>query len=123
MQVLVKLAHSKRSFRAYKYRKAKSKPLEFYEQYKLDKDFYNTDEWREVRFHYLTKPENMRCCLCGSEKELHVDHIVPRSIRPDLAFKERNLQTLCKDCNLGKGTNFFNGAAVKIKRKGILIKS
>jgi 5-methylcytosine-specific restriction endonuclease McrA len=33
-----------------------------------------------------------------------VDHIVPRSKRPDLALDISNLQTLCGRCNRGKGS-------------------
>ena len=45
---------------------------------------------------------------CGRSKKIHgivihVDHIKPRSIYPDLALTYDNLQLLCEDCNLGKG--------------------
>jgi len=47
--------------------------------------------------------------LCGKSKHkddaiLHVDHIKPRSKYPDLALELKNLQVLCEDCNIGKGT-------------------
>ena len=34
---------------------------------------------------------------------MNVDHIRPRTKYPDLALKMSNLQTLCADCNCGKG--------------------
>lgn len=44
---------------------------------------------------------------CGRSKKehgivIHVDHIQPRSKRPELALCFENLQLLCADCNLGK---------------------
>lgn len=68
--------------------------------------FYDTDEWRAVRFEALRLSDG-RCCLCGRSKRdhgvvLHVDHIKPRSKFPELALTLANLQVLCEDCNLGK---------------------
>lgn len=48
---------------------------------------------------------NGRCLACGadgSQTRLHVDHIKPRSLFPELALVEDNLQLLCEACNLGK---------------------
>ena len=47
--------------------------------------------------------DNYRCRMCGAtaeEAKLHIDHIVPVS-RGGIT-EERNLQTLCEKCNLGK---------------------
>ena len=47
--------------------------------------------------------DNYRCKMCGvsaSEAKLHVDHIVPVS-RGGIT-EDRNLQTLCQRCNIGK---------------------
>jgi len=67
--------------------------------------FYESREWRELRYKALLK-NNGKCELCGSGKhdgvKLHVDHIKPRSLYPDLQLVEDNLQVLCEDCNLGK---------------------
>jgi len=68
--------------------------------------FYNTSEWRSVRYIAL-KNSNGICQCCGSSpknggKPLHVDHIKPRSIYPELSLSTDNLQVLCEDCNLGK---------------------
>lgn len=55
----------------------------------------------------ILKAFNGRCLLCGRGAAegavLHVDHIVPRSKRPDLADVLDNFQVLCDKCNLGKG--------------------
>ena len=63
-----------------------------------------------MRFRILLK-DGFRCKTCGrspikdNDVELHVDHITPWSkggeTIPD------NLETKCKQCNLGKG-NAFN---------------
>jgi len=81
--------------------------------------FYNSREWRAVRFQALKQSDG--CCeLCGESKRshgivLHVDHIKPRSKRPDLALALSNLQILCAACNLGKSntddTDWREGAA------------
>jgi 5-methylcytosine-specific restriction endonuclease McrA len=66
------------------------------------KDFYQSQEWREVRYEALVR-NGRRCLACGcSDKQLHVDHIRPRSKYPHLALSINNLQVLCVDCNLGK---------------------
>jgi 5-methylcytosine-specific restriction endonuclease McrA len=69
--------------------------------------FYKSKEWNALRHDALLR-SNGCCDLCGRSKRdhgvvLHVDHIEPRSKRPDLALTPSNLQVLCEDCNLGKG--------------------
>jgi diadenosine tetraphosphate (Ap4A) HIT family hydrolase len=57
----------------------------------------------DVRYRLL-KAGGMRCALCGTtsrDRELHIDHIRPRS-RGGVTADE-NLQVLCDRCNLGKG--------------------
>ena len=54
-----------------------------------------------------------KCFSCGAasyERELHIDHILPRSKGGDAAF--RNLQPLCKKCGERKGAK--NPATVEI---------
>jgi len=59
-----------------------------------------------VRYSVL-KRDNFRCVFCGrspardSCEELHLDHIMPVALG-GLSVKS-NLQTLCSDCNWGKG--------------------
>ena len=69
--------------------------------------FYESSEWRELRYEAL-KLHGRRCLCCGQKAPdvvIHVDHIKPRSIRPDLELDINNLQTLCEDCNLGKSNH------------------
>lgn len=71
-------------------------------------DFYRSQAWRSLRIEVLAE-SNRRCLLCGNSPDngiaLHVDHIKPRSLFPELALEKSNLQVLCEDCNLGKMTN------------------
>ncbi len=72
---------------------------------KVKKEFYNSREWREIRYKALVC-NNGKCNLCGrSSKDniiLHVDHIKPISKFPELRLELLNLQVLCEDCNIGK---------------------
>lgn len=57
-----------------------------------------------IRYDVMRR-DNFRCRLCGRSAangiELEVDHIIPIS-RGGTSDKD-NLQTLCRDCNRGKG--------------------
>ena len=68
--------------------------------------FYTSREWFEARYRAL-KASGGCCALCGerptSGNPLHVDHIKPRSKRPELQLTLSNLQVLCRACNMGKG--------------------
>lgn len=74
------------------------------------RDFYNSREWRELRFEILLRDK--RTCLCcgarGGENGvvLHVDHIKPLSKFWELRANKDNLQTLCEECNLGKSNKW-----------------
>lgn len=68
--------------------------------------FYGSREWRAVRYQAIVKYDG--CCLaCGRSYKkhgiiIHVDHVKPRSLHPELELDIDNLQILCEDCNLGK---------------------
>lgn len=72
-------------------------------------DFYSSIEWRQLRYRALSLSDG--CCnLCGRSKSkhdvvLHVDHVIPRSRKPELELSIGNLQVLCEDCNVGKGAS------------------
>ena len=59
-----------------------------------------------LRFKIMQR-DNFKCCICGASPAiesgvtLHIDHIVPCA-KGGLAT-ENNLQTLCSNCNWGKG--------------------
>ena len=84
-------------------RKSEQKRLvKLYRKFKITRnEFYESREWLEARYDILLKFR--KCCLCGSAKRLHVDHIIPKSKLPPSRWLDRdNLQVLCEDCNLGK---------------------
>jgi len=69
-------------------------------------DFYSSKEWRNLRYLALSLCEG-KCTCCGRSAAehgivLHVDHIKPRSLYPELSLQLKNLQILCEDCNIGK---------------------
>jgi hypothetical protein len=86
------------------YQKKSSPAYIMLKEYLLTED--GITKWRQVRFEAL-RLSNGACCLCGARAKdgavLHVDHIKPKSLHPELAFDVDNLQVLCADCNLGKG--------------------
>lgn len=57
--------------------------------------------------HLIMKRDNFKCVYCGastatnSTTTLHIDHIIPRS--KGGTNTPENLQTLCQQCNIGKG--------------------
>jgi hypothetical protein len=69
-------------------------------------EFLQSYEWRRVRMAVL-KRDGARCACCGATRDtgatIHVDHIKPRRIFPELALHMDNLQVLCHECNHGKG--------------------
>jgi 5-methylcytosine-specific restriction endonuclease McrA len=69
-------------------------------------DFLSTYEWRITRMKALKK-HGAKCQCCGASAAtgsvIHVDHIKPRRIYPELALDVNNLQILCHECNHGKG--------------------
>ena len=74
-------------------------------------DFYIGNEWRRLRVKVLEK-YNCKCMMCGrSPKDhgivIHVDHIKPKSLFPELKLEESNLQILCEDCNIGKSNDYI----------------
>lgn len=68
-------------------------------------EFYRTREWLDLRYRVL-KAANGKCECCGASSNdgvsLHVDHIKPRSLYPELALEFSNMQVLCEQCNMGK---------------------
>lgn len=72
-----------------------------------DAEFFESREWKELRYEALVR-HGARCQCCGSDrthgKRIHVDHIKPRCQFPALQWDSNNLQVLCEDCNLGKGS-------------------
>lgn len=68
--------------------------------------FLESFEWRKIRMQVLIR-DGARCACCGATRQdgrqMHVDHIKPRKLHPELALEPKNLQVLCDVCNHGKG--------------------
>jgi len=76
------------------------------------------DITKSMRFDVFRR-DHFKCRLCGASPAvnpkviLHVDHIKPQSKGGRTTLK--NLQTLCSDCNLGKGAK-----VIKVKKSKLL---
>lgn len=66
----------------------------------IPREVNKTKEFKKVRVEILKLIPY--CLKCESKKELHIDHIYPVSIYPKRAFNYKNLQVLCKECNIEK---------------------
>lgn len=56
--------------------------------------FYNQARWRAASRAYRVKHPT---CACGAPSRL-VDHVIPRSVRPDLEWTSANWQAQCWRC-------------------------
>jgi hypothetical protein len=81
----------------------KPKPVKVFQ---ASDEFLLSYEWRRLRMEVLIE-QGRRCQCCGATPNdgvvMHVDHIKPRRLFPDLALEKSNLQVLCEVCNHGKG--------------------
>lgn len=81
--------------------------------------FYDRPEWKRMRYKMIRKYGG-KCMACGRGSGhgviIQVDHIQPKSIYPELALREDNLQVLCKECNMGKSNKFADDYRPKPER-------
>ena len=78
------------------------KPATKRTQKKVRHEFYDSDAWQKLRRKAIRK-YGCKCMKCEIKNvEMHVDHIKPRSLYPDLELDFNNLQILCKGCNMEK---------------------
>lgn len=68
--------------------------------------------WLKLRYQAFLR-YGRKCCLCGSNDNLQVDHIKPKSKYPNLVYDIENLQILCKACNFGKSNKYKNDWRIK----------
>ncbi len=61
------------------------------------------------------KRDDHQCVYCGSQKELTIDHVLPRSRGGKNTWT--NLVTCCSKCNHKKGNKTPDEANMKLKRK------
>lgn len=69
--------------------------------------FYDSWEWKRLRYDFI-KDQKRRCQCCGATAEggakIVVDHIKPIRRFWSARLDKTNLQLLCDDCNMGKGS-------------------
>jgi 5-methylcytosine-specific restriction endonuclease McrA len=59
--------------------------------------FYTSAAWRALRAQVLLEEP---WCACGCRRlSVDVDHILPRSDRPDLELERTNLRALSRECH------------------------
>lgn len=64
--------------------------------------FFKSKRWQRLKKKVFEK-YGYTCMKCGAKYcELHIDHIKSRKLRPDLQWEFKNLQVLCKQCNINK---------------------
>ena len=81
-------------------KQSRARHIAFLNAKRSNESLYNTQRWRTLRALHLKK--NPFCVMCGSRKNLSVDHIVGPRGNEDLFFDENNLQTLCHQCHAAK---------------------
>lgn len=90
-----------------KRKQAREKRRLEYQDRRIANDAEHAKVTRAMRYDVLRR-DNFHCVRCGRGKEdgvkLHVDHIVPVSRGGKSVMS--NLQTLCEDCNCGKGNRY-----------------
>lgn len=70
------------------------------------KSFYESWEWKTLSYNVKLN-RGRRCECCGAappEVRIVTDHIKPLRHFWHLRLQEDNLQVLCDDCNMGKGS-------------------
>lgn len=80
--------------------------VEYFYPIKLKENFYRSRAWLDLRYRTL-RDYGKKCMACGATGvTMHVDHIKPKSIYPELALDPNNMQVLCEDCNRGKSNRY-----------------
>ncbi len=65
--------------------------------------------------HNIFKRDNHKCQYCGSEKDLTLDHLQPRSKGGKSTWN--NLVTACKPCNILKGDQMPESIGMILRKK------
>lgn len=67
------------------------------------KRFYDTKEWRTLRYQVLLDC-GFICEVCNKSEATIGDHIVPTKVRWDLRLERDNIQGVCVECHNKKTT-------------------
>lgn len=69
---------------------------------KTNENFRKTRKYKAWKL--LVKDRDKKCVLCGSEKDLQVDHIAPFALYPELRLVLENGRLLCANCHRNTDT-------------------
>jgi HNH endonuclease len=58
---------------------------------------------------FVWQRDGGRCRNCGSRRDLHFEHVIPRSWGGSSTAE--NVQVLCRRCNLRKGASLVDGGS------------
>lgn len=107
-----------------KKKKKKQKRIKSKKAYKgppENKHFYQSWEWKKLRYSVL-QHYGKKCMCCGASpqdgKVMVVDHIYPIKKFPKLAMDFNNLQVLCNDCNMGKSNDDYTDFREQLPGEG-----
>jgi|SRR5690625_218168 len=62
------------------------------------KRFYDTKEWRTLRYQTLLNA-GFICEICGVREATIGDHVIPTKVRWDLRLDKNNVQAVCSECH------------------------
>lgn len=67
------------------------------------------ERWYAYKVQWMKdhEGEEKHCWICGSylpDDMVSLDHVIPRSRRPDLVFEDSNIKPACLFCNIDKGS-------------------
>ncbi|CCC43391.1 putative uncharacterised protein [Mycobacterium canettii CIPT 140010059] len=62
--------------------------------------------WRAISTH--ARRAQPWCDDCGSSSDLTCDHILPKTIAPELVHCRENIAIRCRSCNSRRGTTGYN---------------
>jgi hypothetical protein len=65
------------------------------------RQFYLSPGWLALKKHIMDTHEH-RCVVCGTHKDLSIDHIQSRYNHPELELEPTNCQVMCRSCNIAK---------------------
>ncbi len=78
-----------------------------------------SSKWPAVREEWIL--EHPTCAACGAERDLHVHHIKPFHLHPELELDRGNLITLCREHHfrIGHDPDGINGLRNQTGRNSI----
>lgn len=77
-----------------------------------DKPRLNRYKRVELNRKNVLKRDNHKCQYCGSEENLTIDHIIPKSRGGDTTWE--NLVTACHSCNNKKDNKYLNEVNMRL---------